>query len=109
MKLLRDLWLIQTKPGAASEFHYVLLMNPNAAVKSRRGQGRVQDMLYARVLERIAEVSGFGEIEFMRQEWQRIAPARMAAAAQEAPPPTSTGNGVKTTSSARAFQRRRSP
>jgi hypothetical protein len=69
MRRLRELWMIQTKPGPSGEFHYVLLMNPNASVEWMRRQGWVQDGLYARFIDRLMEVGAFGEIEAVRECW----------------------------------------
>lgn len=94
MKRLRDMWLIQTKPGPSGEFHYVLLINPNAAMEWMRGQKWVQDGVYGRFIDRLIEVGGFGEIEQVREIWKKQAEANALAAAatakttvQEAPPP----------------------
>ena len=81
MKRLRDLWLIQTKPGPSGEFHYVLLINPNAAMEWMRGQKWVQDGLYGRFIDRLIEVGGFGEIEQVREIWKKQAEAAALAAA----------------------------
>lgn len=91
MKSLRDLWLIQTKPGATGEFHYVLLINPNAAVEWMRNQRLIQDGLYARFIDRLIEVGGYGEIEAVRALWKTMNDAAAAAATAQAavsPPPT---------------------
>ncbi|MBA5604951.1 hypothetical protein H3H36_06190 [Duganella sp. FT3S] len=79
MKRLRDLWFIQTKPGASGEFHYVLLLNPNAAMEWMRGQGLMQDLLYARFIERAADVGAYGEIEAVREYWKAQQTAQLAA------------------------------
>lgn len=63
MKRLRELLFIQTKKGASGEFHYVLLVNPNAAVEWMRSHGWVQDELYGRFIDRVSEVGAYGEIE----------------------------------------------
>jgi hypothetical protein len=83
MKRLRDLWMIQTKPGPSGEFHYVLLINPNAAMEWMRSQKWIQDGLYGRFVDRLIEVGGFGEIEQVHEAWktQREADAAAAAAA----------------------------
>jgi hypothetical protein len=92
MRQLRDLLFIQTKPGASGEFHYVLLINPNAAVEAMRNSGKVQDLLYSRFVDRLAEVGAYSEIEEVREFWQSQAAA--AAATQGSvivtppPPPT---------------------
>lgn len=83
MKRLRDLWMIQTKPGPSGEFHYVLLINPNAAMEWMRNQKWVQDGLYARFVDRLMEVGGFGEIEQVHEQWKTQREAAEAAAAAE--------------------------
>jgi hypothetical protein len=94
MKRLRELWFIQTKPGASGEFHYVLLINPNAAVEWMRSAGLVQDSLYGRFIDRVSEVGAYGEIEAVREFWaqqqaqaaaQAVAKAAAEAASQAAP------------------------
>jgi hypothetical protein len=82
MKRLRELWFIQTKKGASGEFHYVLLVNPNAAVEWMRGQGWVQDELYGRFIDRISEVGAYGEIEAVHELWKAVA-ANAAAEAEK--------------------------
>ncbi|PWE53037.1 hypothetical protein DEM27_28295 [Metarhizobium album] len=96
MRQLRDLWFIRTKPGATGEFHYVLLINPNATVEWLRTQNRVQDLLYSRFVDRMMEVGAYGEIEAVREVWkaeemarQAAAAAASAAAAVPVPPPPS--------------------
>jgi len=66
MKKLRELRMILAKPGPSGEFHYVLLLNPNVSVEWMRQQGLVQDIVYARFLDRLMEVGAFGEIEEAR-------------------------------------------
>lgn len=63
MKKLRELGFILTKPGASGEFHYVLLINPNAAMERLRSIAPVQDELYSRFIDRAAEIGAYGEIE----------------------------------------------
>jgi hypothetical protein len=70
MKRLRELSFIQTKPGASGEFHYVLLLNPNASVLWMREKGLVQDLLHSRFVERLIEVGAFGEIEAVQAVWK---------------------------------------
>lgn len=86
MKRLRELMFIQTKPGPSGEFHYVLLLNPNAAVEALRSMGMVQDVLYSRFIERVIDVGAFGEIEALREYWKENATsaAEQASAAQKA-------------------------
>jgi hypothetical protein len=66
MKRLKELHFIQTKPGASGDFHYVLLMNPNAILEWMRSQKLVQDGIYSRFVDRAVEVGAFGEIEAIR-------------------------------------------
>lgn len=61
MKKLRDLGFILTKRGPSGEFHFILLLNPNIAVEFMRGKNLVQDGLYGRFLERVADVGAGGD------------------------------------------------
>lgn len=70
MKKLRDLYFIQTKKGPSGEFHYVLLLNPNAAMERMRTAGLMQDGLYARFLDRVIEVGAHAELEAIRDYWK---------------------------------------
>lgn len=85
MKKLRDLYFIQTKPGPSGEFHYVLLVNPNAALEGMRSSGLVQDGLYGRFIDRLIEVGAFGEIEAVREYWAAYRASQVAAAATTTP------------------------
>ena len=69
MKILRDLKMILTKPGPSGEFHYVLLLNPNVALgwMKEKGKGQVQNEVYGRFIDRLAEVGAYGEIEGIRE------------------------------------------
>ena len=78
MKRLRELLFIQTKKGASGEFHYVLLVNPNAAVEWMRSHGWVQDELYGRFIDRVSEVGAYGGHE----SW-KVAAANAAAEAEK--------------------------
>lgn len=81
MKQLQALHFIFPKRGPSGDFHYVLLANPNVAVEWMRSHKLVQDGLYARFLDRLVEVGGFGEIEAVRALWQQQIAAQAAAAA----------------------------
>lgn len=70
MKRLRELGMIAAKPGASGEFHYVLLLNPNVGVERMRSLSLVQDVLYGRFIDRMAEVGAFKEIENIRGFWK---------------------------------------
>jgi hypothetical protein len=93
MKQLRELWFIQTKPGPSGEFHYVLLINPNAAMEWLRNHKRIQEGLYARFIDRLGEIGALGEIEAVHAYWADVAEAKAAADAAAAaasgkvPPP----------------------
>ncbi|BDU22222.1 hypothetical protein [Dyella sp. GSA-30] len=97
MKMLRDQWFIQAKKGPSGDFHYVLLMNPNAAVHWMRRQGLVQDELYGRFRDRLIEVGGMTELALMEAYWaERDAVAAQQAAQQQvsADPQAQAGDGV---------------
>jgi hypothetical protein len=61
MRRLRELGFIRTKPGSSGEFHFILLLNPNVAVEMMRHSGQIQDGLYGRFIERIADVGAAGD------------------------------------------------
>lgn len=88
MKKLRELRFIDTKPGPSGEFHYVLLINPNVAMEQLRISGLLQDGLYARFIERVADVGAFGEIEAFREHWKAEAAATQAISVAPPPPPS---------------------
>ncbi|WP_244120959.1 hypothetical protein [Burkholderia gladioli] len=82
MKRLRELNFIRTKPGASGEFHYVLLMNPNAVMEWLRNSHLIQDDLYSRFVERLADIGAHGEIADAHEAWvQQDAAADSQAAA----------------------------
>ncbi|MDX0500290.1 hypothetical protein GOC68_29400 [Sinorhizobium medicae] len=96
MRQLRDLWFIQAKPGASGEFHYVLLINPNAAVEFLRSNNKVQDHLYSRFIDRLMDVGAYGEIEAVHEYWraQQAAAAAAAAANPTVPSPPAEPHGA---------------
>lgn len=87
MKILQKHWFLMAKPGTSGDFHYVLLLNPNAAVEWMRTQGLVQDGLYGRFKDRIAEVGAMGELDALHGYWKRIAEQQAAQAAGEGEQP----------------------
>lgn len=103
MKRLRDLKMIQTKPGASGEFHYVLLLNPNTALEWMREQKMVQDLLYGRFIERMAEIGASGEIEGIHEYWKELEEAE-AEAKKTAAPTTS-----KSSAASRGRKRKKTP
>jgi len=87
MKKLRELRMILTKPGPSGEFHYILLVNPNAALEWMRSHRLLQDGIYGRFVDRLMEVGAFGEIEAIRETWAALKAAADAAAAPDAAAP----------------------
>jgi hypothetical protein len=83
MRTLRDLGFILTKPGASGEFHYILLLNPNIAVEQMRRRGLVQDAIYGRFQERLADVGAAADWATY-EEAQKAADAMAAEAAAAA-------------------------
>lgn len=104
MKRLRELSMIMTKPGASGEFHYVLLMNPNTGVEWMRAGGLVQEGLYGRFIDRMAEVGAIGEIEGIREYW-----AEQAAAAEAAKAPVAAAPPSPKSPAVRKVRKRKSP
>lgn len=98
MKKLRELLFIQTKRGPSGEFHYVLLINPNAAMEWLRTRKLIQEGLYARLIDRLGEIGALGEIEAVHVSWAAEAKAKAAAAAVEiaVPPPPPPASLSKT-------------
>ena len=86
MKKLRDLLFIQTKAGASGEFHYVLLINPNASMEWMRSRNLIQDGLYSRFIDRIGDIGAYGEIEVLREYWEQQKVISEAAARAAVPP-----------------------
>lgn len=70
MKKLIELNLIQAKPGASGDLHYILLLNPNVAMEAQRKAGAVQDVVYGRFIERAAEIGALKEVLAIRQMWE---------------------------------------
>ena len=86
MKFLRANWFLTAKPGPSGDFHYVLLLNPNAAVEWMRAQGAVQDELYGRLWDRALEVGAGHERAALHALWASQAqPLPVQAAAAEPP------------------------
>lgn len=85
MKTLRDLEFIRTKSGPSGEFHFILLLNPNIAVERMRENKMVQDGLYGRFRDRIAEIGAAGDWP-AHQEVMQEAAAKEAEASAKAEP-----------------------
>lgn len=92
MKRLEELNFILRKAGSLGDFHYILLLNPNASVEWMRSNGLVQDALYGRFTDRVADIGAYGDIERLRAYWTASAAAQAAAAkaAPEIPNATNT-------------------
>lgn len=83
MKRLRELNFITTKPGASGEFHYVMLYNPNVAVEWMRRSGYVQDGLYGRFLERLADTGAYRDLELANEYWLSLEKEKAEAEAKQ--------------------------
>jgi len=83
MKKLRELGFIRTKSGPSGDFHYVMLINPNAVVEFLHRCGMVQTELYARFIDRLSEIGGHADVQDIRAYWDKIG----AKNAQEGAPP----------------------
>lgn len=81
MKQLVTLGFIMARPGDLGDFQYVLLLNPNMGVEYMRAHKLVQDGIYSRFIERLAEVGAAGEIDQVRMLWAEHQAAAAAAAA----------------------------
>ena len=88
MKKLRELEFIKTKPGASGEFHYVLLVNPNTAMEMMRHKQLVQNDVYSRFIDRVADIGAYGEVEaareYLNQEASNLASTSGAKASRKA-------------------------
>lgn len=98
MRTLQQLHFIDCKAGPAGSFHYVLLLNPNVIVEHMRRDGLVQDGLYARFIDRLADIGGHRDVQTIRERWAAEKAAAESAAetvaaaaptpAHRPPPPT---------------------
>lgn len=84
MKKLRELGFIVNKKGPSGDFHYVLLINPNAAVELMKQNGLVQTDLYAKFIDRLGDIGGQKDIDAIRAHWSSI----LAQNAHEGAPPS---------------------
>lgn len=91
MKVLRDHHFLIPKKGPSGDFHYILLLNPNVAVEYLRQEKRVQDDLYGRFRDRLAEVGASAEMDayqvFCEATAKAAAEARAAEQQKTAIPP----------------------
>jgi len=112
MKVLAKLGFIIPKKGPTGDFHYVLLMSPIVAVERMYQTPRKEDLaqrqigtdLYARFVDRLAQIGAHGQLKSFQNAWdaERAANAAVtaaAAAAQPAPPPPSSPSAPQASAS----------
>lgn len=71
MKALLALNFISAVKGPSGDFHYVLLLNPNAAVELLWQKQSIQTSLYSRFRDRLGEVGGLDELDAINALWQQ--------------------------------------
>lgn len=69
MRKLKELGAIDAHNGASGDFHYVLLLNPNAVMAQLHKDKRVQKDLYARFTQRVMEIGAYADLEAIQQLW----------------------------------------
>ena len=90
MKQLAALNFIRCTKGTSGDFHYVLLLNPNAAVATLYAQGKVQKGLYGRFLDRMNEIGAQQDFTALQEYSTALAEAAKKEATEAAntlPPP----------------------
>lgn len=96
MKKLKELQFLIPKKGASGDFHYILLLNPNVAVQYLRQKKRVQDDLYGRFQDRLAEVGASAELDaysaFCEARARDLAAAQAAEQQKNVPPQPAIDN-----------------
>jgi hypothetical protein len=96
MKVLAELGFIIPKKGPTGDFHHVLLMSPIAAVermyqtprKDDSTQRQIRTDLYARFIDRLAQIGAHGQLKSFQNAWDEERAAAAAATAQPVPPPS---------------------
>lgn len=58
LKILEDLGLIRTKPGASGDMSYILVLDPAPILEKLRTDGKIQDRFWNAYQGRVAEVAG---------------------------------------------------
>ncbi|MGO4395295.1 hypothetical protein AB4Z46_28465 [Variovorax sp. M-6] len=96
MRTLRELNFVSTKKGPSGEFHFILLLNPNIAVERMRLAGQVQDGLYGRFVDRLADIGASGDWPAHQEATKAAAEAKAqaeeaAAAAKKSATPAKGG------------------
>lgn len=93
MRTLQQLQFIDCKAGPSGSFHYVLLTNPNVMMEYMRRDGLIQDGLYARFIDRLADVGGHRDVQTIRERWAAETAAKQKATAEAAAAPTAAPIG----------------
>jgi len=70
MKQLVELKFIMAKKGTSGDYHYVLLLNPNAAMEHMHMCGNVQEDLYFRFSDRLTDIGASEEIKEIHEYWR---------------------------------------
>jgi hypothetical protein len=78
MKQLVELNFISCVAGSSGDFHYVLLLNPNAAIETLYRAGKIQQSLYARFIDRVSEIGAQNDIAALREYLQKQAALKEA-------------------------------
>jgi hypothetical protein len=76
MKHLRTYGLIETKPGASGDLHYVLLINPNYALEALRAKKHINDSIYGRFVERMHEIGATAELGLIQDKLKADDPSK---------------------------------
>ena len=105
MKVLRDHQFLIPKKGPSGDFHYILLLNPNVAVEYLRQKKQVQNDLYGRFRDRLAEVGASAEMDAYNAYCATAATAKAKVEAAQAaeqqkaaiPPAPKAGEAARTT------------
>jgi hypothetical protein len=70
MKQLVDLNFIMAKKSTSGDYHYVLLLNPNAAMEHMNERGLVQTDLYGRFVDRVTDIGAVDDISDIHAFWE---------------------------------------
>lgn len=86
MKQLRELGFIRTKDETPEDFQHVLIVNPILVMEQLYRAGKLAKALYARFIERLAEIGARGELDELQKALDAAANAAPAAASSPPPP-----------------------
>lgn len=70
MRQLVELKFIMAQKGTSGDYHYVLLLNPNAAMEHMNVCGNVQEELYNRFSDRLNDIGAADEITAIQEFWR---------------------------------------